>query len=167
MNDLPSLDDIAGEWLLSARPVIVRRRVQWGECDPAQVVYTPRFADYLATAYRWFVRTLLARHLVDENGAALATPMKALSLEFHHVLRPDDLFDMAAHVTAVRQRTFDLSIIGRSPAGEPRFAGRLSPIVVDGNFRSVALPHSLAAALREYQVAHPAPAFSAERILTY
>ncbi len=54
-----SLDEIMDERLLCRSPVKVRRRVRWGECDPAQVVYTPRFADYLAAAYSWFARLVL------------------------------------------------------------------------------------------------------------
>ena len=38
------------EYLLSERPLTVRRRVRWGECDPAGVVYTATFADYAISA---------------------------------------------------------------------------------------------------------------------
>lgn len=146
-----SLDDFVDERLLCRNPIIVRRRVRWGECDPAQVVYTPRFADYLAAAFSWFSRIHLSDKLTADDGTRLATPMKALSLEFHHPLRPDDLFDMTVHVEAVRQRTFDLLIIAQSPSGEPRFTGRLSPALVDGSFRSVNLPQPVLDGLSAYQ----------------
>lgn len=152
-----SQDDMFGERLLSADPVIVRRRVIWGECDPAQVVYTPRFADYLAAAYGWFSRVVLAGGLVAGDGAMLRTPMKALALEFHHVLRPEEMFDMTVYVLDVRQRTFDLLIRARSPEGEPRFEGRLSPIIVGADFRRVDMPASVRDALSVYQRKWPAP----------
>lgn len=152
-----SLDEFVDERLLFKNPVTVRRRVRWGECDPAQVVYTPRFADYLAAAFSWFTRTILSDNLVADDGTRLATPMKALSLEFHHTLRPDDLFDMTVYVEAVRKRTFDLLIIARSPSEGPRFLGRLSPILVDGSFRSVNLPQRVEAALLAYQESFGVP----------
>lgn len=156
MNDMrPDMslvpDNMIQERLLSKSPVIVRRRVRWGECDPAKVVYTPRFADYLAAAYGWFSRIIMADLLVADDGSRLDTPMKAIALEFHHVLRPDDLFDMTVHVVEVRQRTFDLLIIARSPDKEARFEGRMSPIIVDKNFRSVDMPARLKEALLAYQ----------------
>jgi acyl-CoA thioesterase FadM len=136
--------------------VIVRRRVSWGECDPAKVVYTPRFADYLVAAYGWFTRVELPDALVLDDGTRLTTPIKALSLEFHHVLRPEDLFDMTVAVLSVRTRTFDLLVSGSSPDGNPHFTGRLSPIVVDSaNFRSVAIPPRARSALLAYEQVFP------------
>lgn len=153
------LDETTSERLLSICPVVVRRRVHWGECDPAKVVYTPRFADYLAAAYGWFTRAILGGSFAIDGKTRFATPMKALSLEFHHVLRPGDLFDMTVKVVAVRTRTFDLEIVAHSPEGAPLFAGRLSPIVVGiDDFRSVPLPASARDRLRDYQNAFPTAA---------
>nr|WP_047165819.1 acyl-CoA thioesterase [Sphingomonas sp. Y57] len=153
-----SLDDVADERLLSTGPVTVRRRVRWGECDPAQVVYTPRFSDYLAAAFSWFTRIILSDKLIAKDGTRLATPMKALSLEFHHTLRPDELFDMAVYVEAVRERAFDLLIVAQSPSGEPRFIGRLTPIAIDSSFRSVVLPGPVEEALFTYRKSWRSPA---------
>jgi acyl-CoA thioester hydrolase len=146
------LDGRTSERLISICPVIVRRRVLWGECDPAKVVYTPRFADYLAAAYGWFSRTILDEALVIDGEVRFATPMKALSLEFHHVLRPNDLFDMTVMLVDIRTRTFDLEIRAHSLDGEPRFTGRLSPIIVrTADFRSTELPDAARQALADYQ----------------
>ncbi len=152
-----SLDQLTDERLLSTSPVIVRRRVRWGECDPAQVVYAPRFADYLAAAYAWFARIVLQENLFADDGTRLVTPMKTLSLKFQHTLRPDDLFDMSVYVVSVHRRTFDLLIVAQSTSQEERFIGRLSPIVVNSNFRSVDLPKRAGEALLAYQERCPAP----------
>lgn len=146
------LDEITSERLLCRRPVTVRRRVIWGECDPAQVAYTPRFADYLIAAFDWFCRSVLSGDLTDEQGDYLITPMKALSLEFHRVLRPGDLFDMTVYVSAVRIHTFDLLVSARSPQGQLHFEGRISPIIVNQeNFKSVSIPPGARQALVNYQ----------------
>ncbi len=39
---------ICTEAVLADTPFVVRRRVKWGECDPAGVVYTPSFSEYVA-----------------------------------------------------------------------------------------------------------------------
>ncbi len=147
-----ALDEPATEYLLGALPVIVRRRVLWGECDPAGVVYTPRFADYLAAAFGWFERVVLAPVNGDNGGPTVATPMKALSLEFSRTLRPNDIFDMVVHVEDVRERTFDLRITGKSPEGALLFAGSLTPIFVSlPDFGRVEMPRPMQRALHAYR----------------
>lgn len=145
-------DGMASERLVGKSPVVVRRRVLWGECDPAGVVYTPRFAEYLVAAYSWFRRTVLVDSLLVADGVQLATPMKALALDYHRVLRPDELFDMTVHVVKVGDRTFDLSIVATNVDGIPCFTGALSPIVVrPPDFGRAALPVAARDALVEYK----------------
>lgn len=144
--------ETVGEILISKSPVIVRKRVGWGECDPAGVVYTPRFADFLAAAFMWFSRAILTDVLVADDGTRLATPMKALSLEFHHVLRPSEIFDMTVSVGEVRRRTFDLRVEGHSATYGRCFAGSLTPILVrPPDFGYVEMPEAMRAVLNAYK----------------
>ena len=117
------------EALIARRPVTVRRRVLWAECDPARIVYTGRFFDYISAAYHWFLRTVLNE---GEPLASfgLSTPIKAVTLEFHHVLRPDDWFEMVVRVSEIRTRTFDVEIAAKLNENLA-FTGRISPIFVD------------------------------------
>ncbi len=137
--------------LIGRAPVTVRRRVLWGDCDPAQVVYTPRFADYVASAADWFWRVVMDGHPPSLGEAELYTPVKHLSFTFHHVLRPDDLFDMSVRVTTVRTRTLDLAIEAVGMDGTPRFSSVLSPIIISSkNYQALALPEHVRAALEAY-----------------
>lgn len=152
MTDISAQDREATERLLSRAPVVVRRRVIWGECDPARVVYTPRFGDYLASAFGWFVRVVLDDLLQLEDGTSIGTPMKALALEFHRTLKVDDFFDMSVQVGDIRRRTFDVLITARSPAGDIHFTGRLSPILIKGStFEPVELTDAIRSALERYK----------------
>ena len=140
------------ERLISRDPVIVRRRVLWGECDPAQVVYTPRFSDYLVSAATWFSRTIIDAAPPGLGAAGLGTPAKAMSLEFHHVLRPDEFFDMAVTVTDVRERTFDLGVQAHGVDARLRFSGSITLILIDrATFRSRPLPPHIREALTSYR----------------
>ncbi len=142
----------ATERLISRTPVTVRRRVIWGECDPAQVVYTPRFADYLASAFGWFARVVLGDLLKLADGTPIGTPMKGLELEFHRSLRVDDYFDMIVEIGEIRNRTFDMEVKALSMVGEPHFSGRLSPILIKGStFETIELPPKLREALYTYK----------------
>jgi acyl-CoA thioesterase FadM len=136
------------EILLSREPVIVRRCVQWGECDPAGVVYSPRFADFAASAFLWFMRIVLRPSLADDN---IGSPLKAMSFQFHATLKPGEFFDMRVLVGEVRHRSFDLCIDARGLAGEPRFSAQLSPILIDRrSFTSILIPERARQSLRHY-----------------
>lgn len=137
------------ERLISREPVVVRRRVQWGECDPAGMVYSPRFADFAVSAYMWFQRVVVRPHLDDPK---LALPLKAMSFEFHKTLKPDELFDMRVQVLSLRHRTFDLAIEAAGTDDTRRFSARLSPILIDqSTFASVSLPDRVREALERYR----------------
>ncbi len=44
-----------------AKRFVVQRRVRWGECDPAEVVYTPQFAHYVVAAVDDFFQEVVGR----------------------------------------------------------------------------------------------------------
>jgi acyl-CoA thioesterase FadM len=137
------------ERLLSREPIVVRRRVQWGECDPAGVVYSPRFADYAASAFMWFMRIVLRPALADER---LGSPLKAMMFEFHKTLKPDEQFDMTVLVCAVRKRTFDLWIAATGIEGDDRFTAKITPIIINrATFTSVEIPTEAKVILRRYE----------------
>jgi acyl-CoA thioester hydrolase len=142
------------ERVVAAAPLRVRRRVKWGECDPAGVVYTARFSDYVISAFELFMRQLLEgafQSTKDEHG--FGTPCKALSLEFLASLQPDEEFEMTVLVTDIRNRTFDLDIQGRDAAGKDIFRARMTPITIrrGDRSRSIELPAMLRARLEAYR----------------
>jgi acyl-CoA thioesterase FadM len=136
------------EFVLDSHPLRIRRRVAWGECDPAGVVYTPRFADYATEAALWFIKRVLRPHLPQNVGS----PLKGMRFEFHRTLKTDDVFDMRVKLIEIRQRTFDLEIQATDLAGERRFTAVVSPILVDRHsFTSVPIPAEVRAALENYK----------------
>ncbi len=147
------MNGIIIEALVSRRPVVVRRRVRWGECDPAGVVYTPRFADYAVSAYEHFFSSLLGdppQARMAEMGLGL--PMKGMSFEFRRSLRSEQDFDMVVAVAEIRTRTFDLWVEGQLPTSESLFLIGLSPICVDAATRSsIAIPDELKHLLEDYR----------------
>jgi acyl-CoA thioester hydrolase len=144
---------LANETLISHRPVIVRRVVQWGECDPAGVVYTPRFCDYAVSAYQYFLGEIFGRPMHKRmHDQDLGLPMKAMSYEFHASLWPEESFDMAVSVLALRSRSFDLRVEAAHQRGHRVFTANLSPICVHANARvSTAIPDFLREWLLTYQ----------------
>src|SRR5271170_316903 len=131
--------------LPSAVPFSIRRRVKWGDCDPAGVVYTPRFSDYVVEVFLEFSAHLIGSPLQEKlRELDLGLPAKAITLEFKRSLWPDQVFDMSVRVGPIRTRTFDLSIRATTPEGIPLFDATLSPICVRPETReSCAIPDLL------------------------
>jgi acyl-CoA thioesterase FadM len=151
MNVTSGFDAGPSEWLVSEHPFVVRRCVKWGECDPAGVVYTVNFSEYVIALANRFYAYLLGGSLESvKREHEFGTPVKALSFVFNQSLRPDELFDMQLTVTDVRERSFDLTVEAVDLSGASVFSAKLSPIcVARPERRSIAIPPVLRAKLLE------------------
>lgn len=146
------------ETVVSRRPFQVRRRVRWSECDPAGVVYTGRFAEFMLGAVNLFYANLVQegyRSLTRRLG--IDTPCRGLDLDFRGALWPEDEFVMTVTVAAVRRSTFDLRIEAVQDDGREVFVGRFTPVCIarEGERRSVPLPQPYAQALEAHRPAPP------------
>lgn len=144
---------LATEQVVGAVPLVVRRRVKWGECDPAGVVYTPAFAEYVMSAAELFYGSLFRttpQQARAEQG--FDSPTRALSFDFQRSLKPDEDFLMTVTVGEIRRRTYVLDVTARSLAGELVFVGRLTPVCVARNERrSMEIPPVFRQALERYR----------------
>ena len=143
------------EEVISARPLVIRRRVRWGECDAAGVVYTVRFGDYALSATWLFQELVLDQHAaVMARGRGPGMPIRHLEYDFRRSLWPDEFFDMTVRVAEIRSRAFTLDINGRLVTGEDAFTAKVTPICVDqGTRTSIAIPPAMRDALEAYRSA--------------
>jgi acyl-CoA thioesterase FadM len=146
------------EAIINERPLIIRRRVKWGDCDPAGVVYTPVFSEYVISSAELFYGSLFgSTPQKAKHQQGFGTPTRALAFDFRLSLRPDDEFDMTVAVAAINTRTFVLSITGRTLAGDVIFVATLTPVcVARDERRSIDIPAEFRARLRAYQQASAA-----------
>jgi acyl-CoA thioesterase FadM len=154
---------ISTEHVIGTTPLVIRRRVKWGDCDPAGVVYTVTFAEYVISAAELFYGSLFdttPQRAKDEFG--FGTPTRALTFDFRSSLRPDDEFEMTVTVADIRTRTYVLHIAARTTEGADVFHADLTPIcVARGERRSIVIPESFRTALERYRAACPATAADA------
>ena len=143
------------ESVLSRRPFIVRRRVRWSDCDPAGVVFTGRFTDYVLDAVGLFFAELAQGDAAAWREAlGVDTPCKAMALEFHHALWPEDEFEMLLDVPAVREHSYDIRIRATQPGGTRIFTATFSPICIARDERvRAAVPAAMLAALVPFRSA--------------
>ncbi len=122
----------ATEQLVSTHPLIVRRRVIWGECDPAGVVYTPRFCDYAASAADfWFRHVLGHSDRPDPARKQIVFPMRAMQFTFTAMLAADDVFDMRVDLAKVSARTLTLVIAATRSDDVGTFSATLTRVAFD------------------------------------
>ncbi len=142
------------EKLVATQPVTVRRRILWGDCDPAAVVYTPRFGDYFAAARDWFLRAgigVLDRPHPARGG--ISFPMRALAYDFQSFLAADDVMDMRVFVKHISARTFTIDVSALNLAtGRVAFVATGTQICFDrDSMTASALPAEIAEALEQYR----------------
>jgi acyl-CoA thioester hydrolase len=138
------------ESVISRQPFVLRRRVRWADCDPAGVVYTGKFVDYVLSAVNLFYANLSATTYREfACGLDVDTPCRGLELDFRGALWPEDEFLVRVGVAQLRESSFDLRIGATRANGEEIFIARFSPICIprNGERRRVSLPSAYREAL--------------------
>jgi len=146
------------EELRGTAPLVIRRTVRWGDCDPAGIVYTPRFLEFAVSAYEGFLAQMLGGDLHHAKRVlGVDFPVRGVELDFRAPLAFEERFDMVLQVGQIRTRSFDLHIAARrADDGRPAFRARLSPVIVDLSSRhAVPLPSPLHQRVAAYARAHP------------
>ena len=157
------------EEVISRSPFRVRRVARWSECDPAGVVYTGHFAEYMLSAVHLFRRYVFGgtwKEIREQVG--VDTPNKAFSMVFNGSLWPDDVFDLRVQVGEIRSRTFDFEVTAiRADDRSSVFTGKLSAICVKADDRRVAtlIPDLLRRRLEDAKSAREEPAAGAKPTL--
>ncbi len=151
------------EKIVSDEPLVIRRVARWGDCDPAGIVYTPRFLDYVVSAHEAFISLMLGGPIHQlKSAAGVDFPVRGVEIDFRATLPLDTQFDMEVRAGAVRSRSFDLHVVARKVEAEGKrtgavaFLARISPVTVDRATRAAAaIPADLKSRIAAYAAAHP------------
>lgn len=135
-------------------PFTIRRIVRWGECDPAGIVYTPRFLDYATEAVDDFVREVLGTTWYKLRHIDRGHPMVHASLDFYKPLAADDLFDLVVIVEHVGRSSIAYQIAGKNTDGELCFEAKMvgSIIQINGpaDMKAIPIPDDMRERLEAY-----------------
>jgi 4-hydroxybenzoyl-CoA thioesterase len=85
------------------------RRVEWGDCDPARIVFNPRFFEWFdaQTAYLFELAGLPKRELLKRPDFA-GFPLVETRAKFLRPSRFGDLVTIESTVAAFRKSSFDV-----------------------------------------------------------
>ena len=129
-----------------------RYLVRFSHCDPAGIVFYPRFFDLFSSALEdWFQTGIDSPFggdfMVKRN---LRVPSLSITAEFVHPCRLGDLLEVDLWVARLGRSSFELALAG-SVAGEPRLRAAWTMCVIDfATFKSTPIPEDLRQRMRAF-----------------
>jgi 4-hydroxybenzoyl-CoA thioesterase len=127
--------------------------VRFAHCDPAEIVFYPRFFDLFASVLEdWFAQGLGSSFGSDFMGPRnLRIPTLAITAQFQVACRLSETIDFDLWVTHLGRSSIDLALLG-SVAGEPRLRTAWKVCVIDyATFRSTPIPEDLRERMRRFE----------------
>ncbi len=136
-------------------PFSVMRRVKWGECDPAGIIYTPRVLDYaMEVVEAWFQETVGVTWLTLNREMGMGAPTVRAELDFLRAPRPDQDLVLNLRVENLGRSSIRLLVTGVDQTGREMFRVKLvSCIVSRPAFKPIAIPDEFRASIQAYQKA--------------
>lgn len=129
-----------------------RQLVRFAHCDPAGVVFYPRFFDLFSTALEdWFQSGIDCpfggEFMLQRN---LRIPGLSITAEFLRACRMGEFLDLDLWVTRMGKSSLDLALAG-SVAGEPRLRAAWAVCIIDfATFKSTPIPEDLRARMQAF-----------------
>jgi 4-hydroxybenzoyl-CoA thioesterase len=127
--------------------------VRFGDIDQAHVVYYPRFFHYFHQAFeQWFGAELGVTYpeLVIDHGLGL--PSVKVETDFRRPLRYGDRFRIGIKLEDIGKKSITLQYsLFRNDEDVPAATARIKTVVIDGEFKSIAIPQWLRERLEAFQ----------------
>src|SRR5258708_12797765 len=92
-----------------SRTAATRIRVEWGDCDPAGIVYYPNFFHWCDVAtWNFFAASGLPLIELQKRYGIVGFPLLEASATFRVPSRPQDLLTIATSLGTLRRKTLEL-----------------------------------------------------------
>ncbi len=126
-------------------------RVTWGDCDPAQIVYTARIPWFALDAINaWWQDTLGDGWFQMELDRNIGTPFVSMALDFRAPITPRHRLICEVHPTRLGQTSISFAVNGRQD-GVLCFEGRFTNVFVDPKaFKKTIPPEDIRAHVQKY-----------------
>lgn len=128
----------------------VKRRIYWGDCDPAGIVYTPQFLDMAFQAMEHFwLEHVNIRWLDLQAELGVTTPMVHVDMDFTAPARSGDEISIWFSIEKLGRSTIHYR--ARGVLGDrPLFVIRIiSSMVDERRFKSVPIPEKIRLTLEQ------------------
>jgi 4-hydroxybenzoyl-CoA thioesterase len=150
----PSSDPKTYEGPVPASAFRSPQLVRFAHCDPAEIVFYPRFFDLFTSVEEdWFAQGLACPWGTDFMGPRnLRIPTLAITAEFLGTCRLSEVIDFDLWVTRLGRSSMDFALQG-SVAGEARLKAAMTVCVIDySSFKSTPIPADLRERMTRFAV---------------
>ena len=128
----------------------VKRRVEWGDCDPAGIIFYPSYFRYMDGAFQEMARACgFSQKSLRETHGLIGTPLADAGCRFLSPAALDDVLDVALTIERIGETSlrlaYQFSAEGRTTAEgfEARVFARAAP----GGIAKASIPSEIRAAL--------------------
>ena len=132
----------------------VRRIVNWGDCDPAGIVYTPRVLDYACETIDAFLREELNASWwqVKSSGNGPGLPTVNAVCDFISIVRPDQSLELSLHIREIGRSSIAFEVEGMAEGNRLAFRVKLVSCAIDlVHYRPTPIPDWMRERLEAYQ----------------
>ena len=99
--------------------------VEWGDCDPAGIVYYPAYFRWSDQAtYRLFLKAGLTRDDIRDGQWKEGTPLVAAECSFRRASQTGEKLLIESHVSRFGRSSFTVTHVFRDAAGEIAAEGK-------------------------------------------
>lgn len=114
--------------------------VEWGDCDPAGIVYYPSYFRWCDQAtYRLFLKAGIARDDTRSGQWKEGTPMVAAECSFQRASQHGEKLVIESHVSRFGRSSFTINHLFRDASGQVMAEGKETRVWArkDGDARSL------------------------------
>ena len=147
---------------MDAVPFRKKMLVRFAHCDPAGIVFYPRFLEMFNELVEdWFAEALLfsfrdLHGLGVAGGRKLGIPTVRLEVDFKAPSSIGDVLDAELVVREIRNTSLTLMIDLRGDDGRPRVSGRVVLVFLDlETRRPIAVPQALRSRMEAFRIVEP------------
>ena len=139
-----------------AGPFTVTRRVRWGDCDPAGIIYTPRVLDYVMEALKAWFREFVGvpPGLTMNQEMGIGAPTVRVEMDFIAASCPDQDIVLDLRVERLGRSSITFLVTGQDGMDNEFFRVKLiSCFVARPAFKPTAVPGEFRDRIVAYQKA--------------
>jgi len=129
------------------------RRVSWGDCDPAGILYTPRVFDYCTQALEcWYAEVMDLDWITMNRDHNLGSPMVHAACDYLSPMAPGLHLAVEVWIEALGGSSLTFRLDGKDAAGTLYFRAKYVACITDfAQARAVPIPAGLRARAEAYR----------------
>lgn len=111
----------------------VHRMVNWGDCDPAGFIYTPRVLDFACEAIDSWLREQLkvSWWQLKSSGLGLGLPTVNAVCDYISILRPDQSVELNVYIREIGRSSVVFEVEGMAAGDRPAFRVKIVSCATD------------------------------------